>query len=129
MLSAFSLVAGLVFFWVLIVGVRKTDTPQGTIRMGPMVKVAEAAVGIGAVGTIVLGIWLAFSVGNYEIWDGWIIAAIVLWVLLMPLGQRTSAAYELGTRRHWSCSPPDRTGRAPNCSRSTEPRAVSYCSP
>jgi hypothetical protein len=94
--SAFLLVAGLTIFWVLIVAVRRTDTPEGTLRMGPMSQVAQAAVGIGAVGTIVLGVWLAFSVGGYDIWDGWIIAAIVLWVVSMALGQRTSAAYARG---------------------------------
>jgi hypothetical protein len=35
------------------------DTPEATIRMEPMVKVGNAAVGVGAVGTILLGIWLA----------------------------------------------------------------------
>jgi uncharacterized membrane protein len=95
-LSAFSWVAGTILFWVLIVAVRTTDTPEGTIRMEPAVKVGNAAIGIGMVGTIVFGLWLAFSVGGYEIWDGWIIAALVLWVISMPLGQRTGAAYMQG---------------------------------
>jgi uncharacterized membrane protein len=98
-LSAFSLVAGLILFWVLIVAVRRTDTPEGTIRMEPVVKVGNAVTGIGAGGTIVLGIWLAFSVGGYDIWDGWIIAALVLWVISMGLGQRTGAAYMQGMNR------------------------------
>ena len=92
-LSAFLLVAGMILFWVLIVAVWKADTPVGTIRLEPVVKIGNAAVGIGAGGTIVLGIWLAFSVGNYAIWDGWIVAAIVLWVAGVALGQRAGAAY------------------------------------
>ena len=80
-LSAFAYVAGVVLFWVLVVAVRSTDTPDGTTRMGPVVKVGNASIGIGATGTIVLGIWLAFSVGEYSIWDPWIVAALVLWVL------------------------------------------------
>jgi hypothetical protein len=95
-LSAFGYVGGLVLFWVLLVAVRKIDTPDGRIRMEPVVKVGNAAVGIGAGGTIVLGIWLAFSVGGYDIWDGWIVAALVLWVISMPLGQRTGVAYTQG---------------------------------
>ena len=95
-LSAFAYVAGIVLFWVLVVAVRRTDTPDGTIRMGPVVKVGNAAVGIGAGGTIVFGVWLAFSVGGYNIWDGWIIAAIVLWALSLATGQRTGAAYMQG---------------------------------
>jgi hypothetical protein len=98
-LSAFAYVAGMIVFWVLIVAVRKTDTPEGTIRMGPVVKVGNATVGVGAVGTIVLGIWLAFSVGGYDIWDLWIIAAIVLWAVAGAAGQRTGAAYMQGMTR------------------------------
>ena len=79
-LSAFAFVAGSVLFWVLIFAVRRTDTPHGTIQMGPIVKVGNGAVGIGAGGTIVLGIWLAFSYSGYDIWDAWIVAALVLWV-------------------------------------------------
>jgi hypothetical protein len=94
--SAFAYVAGIVLFWVLVVAVRKTDTPNGTIRMEPIVKVGNVAVGIGAVGTILLGIWLAFALDGYAIWDGWIIAAIVLWAIAGGIGQRTGAAYMQG---------------------------------
>ena len=95
-LSAFAYVAGMVLFWVLIVAVRRTDTPDGTIRLEPVVKVGNAAVGIGAGGTIVLGIWLAFSVGGYDIWDGWIIAALVLWVIAAAIGRQTGEEYQRG---------------------------------
>ena len=95
-LSAFAYVAGLLLFWVLVVAVRKVDTPDGTIRLEPVVKIGNAAVGIGAGGTIVLGIWLAFSVGGYDIWDGWIVAAIVLWLVAAEIGRRTGAAYMQG---------------------------------
>jgi uncharacterized membrane protein len=98
-LSAFVWVAGVVLFWVLIVAVRRTDTAQETIRMEPMSRIGNATVGIGMGGTIVLGIWLAFSVGGYEIWDGWIIAALVLWVVSAVLGQRTGAAYMRGASK------------------------------
>ena len=98
-LSAFSYVAGVVLFWVLVVAVRGTDTPDGTIRMDPVAKVGNAAVGIGAGGTIVLGIWLAFSIGGYDIWDGWIIAALVLWFISAEIGRRTGAAYLQGMNK------------------------------
>jgi uncharacterized membrane protein len=98
-LSAFAWIAGIVLFWVLIVAVRSTDTAAETLRMEPVARVGNAAVGIGMGGTIAFGLWLAFSVGGYEIWDGWIIAALVLWVISAPLGQRTGAAYMQGTIR------------------------------
>jgi uncharacterized membrane protein len=95
-LSAFALVAGIVVFWVLIVAVRQANTPERTLVLGPLTRVADAAVGVGMGGTIVFGIWLAFSVGGYEIWDGWIVAALVLWVVTTALGQRASRAYVPG---------------------------------
>ena len=98
-LSAFSYVAGLVLFWVLIVAVRRAGTPEETLRMEPVVKVGNAAIGIGAGGTILLGIWLAFSYGGYDIWDLWIIAALVLWVVAAALGSRTGAAYMQGMNK------------------------------
>jgi uncharacterized membrane protein len=98
-LSAFAYVAGIILFWVLIVAVRRVDTPEATIRMGPAVRVGNVAVGIGAVGTLVLGIWLALSVGGYNLWDGWIIAAFVLWAIAAGLGQRTGVEYTRGVKK------------------------------
>ena len=98
-LSAFAFVAGNVLFWVLIFAIRGTDTPNGTIQMGPIVKVGNGAVGVGAGGTIVLGIWLAFAYGGYDIWDAWIIAALVLWVAAAATGSRTGIEYLKGMRR------------------------------
>lgn len=92
-LSAFALVAGIIAFWVIIVAAWRMDTPGAVLSLGPVSRVAERAVGIGFVGTIILGIWLAFSVGGYDIWDWWIIAALVLWAVAGALGQRTSVAY------------------------------------
>jgi hypothetical protein len=95
-LSGFAYVAGVVLFWVLIVAVRRADTPRATVGMEPIVKVGNAAVGIGAGGTIVFGVWLAISKDEYQLWDGWVIAAIVLWVLAAEVGRRTGAAYMQG---------------------------------
>ena len=95
-LSAFAYVGGIVLFWVLVVAVRRVDTPDGTLRMAPIVKVGNAAVGIGATGTIVVGIYLAFALDSYAIWNGWIIAALVLWAISAEFGRRTGAAYMQG---------------------------------
>ena len=98
-LSAFAWVAGVVVFWILIAAVRRVDTAAEMIRMQRVVRIGNAAVGIGMGGTIALGLWLAFSVGGYDIWDGWIIAALALWVISAPLGQRTGAAYMEGANK------------------------------
>ena len=77
---------------VLIVAVRKTDTAAGTMWMEPIVKVGNAAVGIGAAGTIMIGIWLAFRSAGYAIWDGWIIAAFVLWAIAAVSGSAPASS-------------------------------------
>jgi hypothetical protein len=77
----------------------RTNTPRATIDIGRLADAGNAAIGVGWGGTIVLGIWLAFSVGGYDVWDGWIIAALALWALSLPLGQRTSATYEEGVKK------------------------------
>jgi hypothetical protein len=109
-LSAFAVVAGVILFWVLIVAVRRTDTPDGTVRLGPLTKVADAAIGVGMGGTIILGIWLAFSIGGYDIWDVWIIAALVLWAIAAALGQRTGAAYAAGVKKAQELQAAGQTG-------------------
>jgi hypothetical protein len=108
--SAFAVVAGMTLFWLLVVAVRRTDTPEGTLRLGPLTKVADSAVGVGMGGTIILGVWLAFSVGGYDIWDGWIIAALLLWAILGALGQRTSAAYVASVKKAQELRAAGRTG-------------------
>jgi hypothetical protein len=92
-LSAFALIAGLVLFWVLIVVGRSIDTPGDTLRLGPVARVGNPTVGIGMGGTILFGIYLAFAIDGYAIWDGWILAALVLWFVGAALGRRTGAEY------------------------------------
>jgi hypothetical protein len=92
-LSAFSLIAGLLLFWMLIVVGRRIDTPADTLRLGPVARVGTATLGIGMGGTILFGVYLAFALDGYAIWDGWILAALVLWAVGGALGQRTGAEY------------------------------------
>jgi len=87
----------------------RADDPYGTVGEG---RNATTAIGWG--GTIILGLWLAFSVGGYETWDAWIVAALVLWVIAMPLGQRTGAAYERGVKRAQDLQAAGRTGPDPD---------------
>ena len=109
-LSAFAYVGGVVLFWILIVAVRKVDLPETTIRMEPIVKVGNATVGVGAGGTIVLGIWLAISLDAYQVWDGWVILAIAVWVVSLATGQRTGAAYMKGMTRAQELESSGQTG-------------------
>jgi hypothetical protein len=80
-LAAFLMVAGVVIFSSFVLG-GPIDRPNKLT--------AEILWGVGSAGTIVFGVWLALNRPEYEIWDGWIIAAVVLWVLANGAGARVS---------------------------------------
>ncbi|HSI98536.1 MAG TPA: hypothetical protein VK926_09245, partial [Gaiellaceae bacterium] len=92
-LSAFAMVAALVLFWILIVAMRDVDTVDATIAYWRVLKVGNGVVIAGIAGTIVFGIWLAISLDRYQVWDGWIVAAIVLWLIGSGTGARAGTEY------------------------------------
>jgi hypothetical protein len=93
-LSAFALVGAEVFFTFLILWLWRTDLPGDIARVSGLSKLGSALVGIGAGGTLVFGVILAFEADSYAIWDIWIIAALVLWAAFGAVGQRTGQAYD-----------------------------------
>jgi hypothetical protein len=92
-LSATALVGGLAALWAVVLATR-----DGTAAM-TLARPASAAVAVGMIGTIVFGIWLALDLDAYEIWDGWIIASLVLWVVGGGLGDRAGRAFAAGNRQ------------------------------
>jgi hypothetical protein len=80
-LAAFFLGTGVVIYTAFVLG--------GPVNR-PTRLVAEILWGVGGLGTLAFGIWLALNRPEYAIWDGWIIVALVLWVLAMGSGARTS---------------------------------------
>jgi hypothetical protein len=83
-LSAFALVATVVIFSAFALGVAADSR---------LLAVGNALWNVGGLGTLVLGIWLALYVDGYEIWDGWIITAIVLFSIATELGRRAQLGY------------------------------------
>ena len=55
--------------------------------------VAAPLIAAGSVLVLIFGVILAIDSDEFEIWDGWVIAGIVLWGLLVAVGQRTGAYY------------------------------------
>src|SRR5262245_23815559 len=109
-LSAFSLVAGMILFWVLIVVGRRMDTAGDTLRLGPVAKGGNATVRLVLGGTIIFGVWLAFSYGHYDIWDGWILAALVLWFVGSGTGRKTGEAFNEAPRKALELEEAGQTG-------------------
>ena len=93
LLAAASLVAALVLFNVLIVASWNLDVPSAVARTMGVARWGNILVTIGSLGVLLLGIWLAFQKDSYAIWDGWIIAAIVLWAIFGGAGARSGKLY------------------------------------
>ena len=92
--SAFALVASMVLFWTLVVATRTLTDVDARITYGRIGDLGGRIIGVGFFGTIIFGIWLAFAKDGYAIWDGWIIAAIVLWAIGGATGGRAGAEYQ-----------------------------------
>jgi hypothetical protein len=91
--TAFALVAALVTYWIVAVAARGVDRPIDSVRYFRIVKPANVLVIVGTVGTLLLGIWLAIDADAYQVWDGWVLGAIVLWAISAGTGQRGGKTY------------------------------------
>jgi uncharacterized membrane protein len=98
-LAAFSLVAAEVLFTFVVLASRNLDLPSDVARMFRLSRVGEVLVNAGAIGVLIFGIWLAIDVDGYELWDGWIIAAFVLWALFAEAGRRIGKIYNVARDR------------------------------
>src|ERR1700751_6266183 len=94
LLAAFAVAAALVFYSVLVVSGRRASATLADARM--LLRIAPVPtplIAAGPVLVLVFGIILAIDSNRFEIWNGWIIAGIVLWAILGAVGQRTGAYY------------------------------------
>jgi hypothetical protein len=72
--AGFMVVAGLAAYGVLVFS-------GAAAVQRAMAAPAGALWNAGALGVLVFGVWLAIDVDGYEVWDGWVIAALVLWMV------------------------------------------------
>lgn len=92
-LSAFAWIAALVLYTVVIVAGWRLTVPSDVVRMFRVSRVGDALIAVGMVGTIIFGIWLALDVDGYALWDGWILAALILWVVAAAIGGQEGKVY------------------------------------
>ena len=81
LLFAATLVGSLVMTWIVVVAMYSVDTAAATLSLSRVGMVGSALTVVGLLGAIGFGIWLAILRDDFEVWDGWVIAAIVLWAL------------------------------------------------
>jgi hypothetical protein len=93
-LSAFLVVGPLTALWGLVLATRPSApvlAPEDAMRFG---RIVGPLVGVGMMGTLVLGIWLAIDSSGYQPWDGWIVAALVLWAVAGATGTRAGRKFQ-----------------------------------
>src|SRR5439155_10782948 len=83
-LAAFALVGTVVIFSAFALGATQDSR---------LLAIGNVLWTVGGLGTLIFGIWLAVYVQNIQPWDGWVIAAIVLWAIATELGRRAEAGY------------------------------------
>ena len=98
-LSAFALVAAIVLFSTVIAFGWNRDRPSEILSLFGAVRVGNVLMAVGAMGTIIFGVWLAIQMDEYSFFSFWIIAALVLWAILMETGRRTGKLYDRSRER------------------------------
>jgi cell division protein FtsW (lipid II flippase) len=74
-------------FLLSVTAVTYSAVALGAPASGRTLFVADRCWDVGGLGTLVLGVWLALYLDQYEIWDGWIIGAIIVWAVATGLGE------------------------------------------
>jgi hypothetical protein len=92
-LSAFAIAAALVLYAVLVFAGQRLETVDETRMLFRVAPVGGPLIGAGMGLALLLGVVLAIDADQYQLWDAWIIIAIVLWALMGWTGQRTGAYY------------------------------------
>jgi len=93
LLAAFAVASAFVLYSVQVVYGRRMSTLEETRMLFRIAPIATPLIIGGTVLVLVLGIILAIDSDRYEIWNGWIIAGIVLWAVMGAIGQRTGNYY------------------------------------
>jgi uncharacterized membrane protein len=92
-LGAFALMGAITLFSIVIVATWRAQRPSDIAAFAGITRAGGLLLIAGTLMTIVFGVWLAIEVDRYRVWDGWVIAAIVLWAIGTETGRRSTDAY------------------------------------
>jgi uncharacterized membrane protein len=84
--GAFLFLGGAVVAWVLGIAAARRERPSEVALLLRLTGAAAGSIGLGMLITLVFGLWLVFDLEGYDLTDGWVLAALVMWVLAGALG-------------------------------------------
>ena len=122
--AAFALVGSLTVYAIATVAARRIAEPQQTLALGRIVGAGTVALRAGLVAAPVFGIWLVFSIKGYAISNGWIVAALILWLVVGALGDRSVVEFKKATGLARSLSSGGHEGPDDDLHRALRSRAV-----
>ena len=93
LLAAFATVASIVVFVAVLLGARRATSAAEALPLLRLSNLAGVLWNVGGITVLVFGVWLALDAGQYDILDGWILAAIVLWVIASAAGGPLTRGY------------------------------------
>ena len=92
-LGAFALMGAITLVSIVVVATWRAQRPSDIVELAVITRVGGLLVMAGTLMTIVFGVWLAIDLDQYHLWDGWVIAAIVLWAIGSETGRRSADTY------------------------------------
>ena len=99
--GAFLLVGGIVVTAVFNVFAGRTERPSDVALFLRLQMIGVVGIGVGALTTLVIGLWLVHEVG-YGYGEFWVWGAVLLWVVAMAAGniggRSQAAAAQLASR-------------------------------
>lgn len=113
LLAAATLVGSLVMSWIVVVALRSADTPAATLSLNRVAVVATATTAVGLFGAIGFGIWLTILRDDFRLWDGWVMAAILLWSIATVALGRSFAEYARPAEKARVLAATGQTGPSP----------------
>lgn len=93
LLAAFAVGGALVLYSVLVASGRRMTTLDQTRLLFRLAPFGTPLIAGGTILVFILGVILAIDHEDYQLWDFWILAGIVLWAVLAAVGQRSGAYY------------------------------------
>ena len=88
--AAFMTVAATALYVAIYLAVRRFSASTPVLRLAPFAAMLWT---IGGLSVLVFGIWLAIYVDAYQVWDAWVLAAIVLWMIGSAAGGQIGKGY------------------------------------